>query len=211
MQKIGVFGGSFNPPHAGHRGLVEAALNKLGMGEIWVVPVGVAVHRELTSHISAKQRLAWVKTMFEDLPQVRVLDWEVCSDYPTPAIETMREVVSRVVEVPCWLMGMDAWQGLPGWVAYPEHREYCNVAVFSRQGEEMVQHHGWSEVKDAAQLQGAQGGHVYHVEVELPAISATQIRQNISEGKDVSMLLDSRIAGEIQAAYENKSSNGVNE
>jgi len=204
MKKVGVFGGSFDPPHIGHRALLEAALEMLPLDEVWVVPVGLPVHRQLSPHVSAEQRLVWVETMFLDLPQVQVMDWEVRKNKPTPSIETMRDVVNCSDVVPYWLMGMDAWKGLPDWVAYPEHRELCNMVVFSRQGEMKVQHGDWIDVTEPSQLLDAKAGHVYHVEATLPDVSATQIRQDILTGKQVSTVLDASIADEIQSAYNIK-------
>jgi len=208
MKKIGVFGGSFDPPHLGHKALVQAALDVLPLDEVWVVPVGVPVHRALTAHISAQQRLAWTELMFGDFSNVRVMDWEVQRHEEVPAIETMRGVANRMDAVPYWLMGMDAWKGLPSWVGYPEHRGLCNMVVFSRQGEVKVQHRDWLEVRA---LSDTTAGHVCHVEVELPDVSATKIRQDILTGKDVSTVLDASIADDIQSAYKYNSRNGENE
>jgi len=80
MSKIGIFGGSFDPPHLGHKALVEAALLELELDGVWVLPVGVPVHRELTSYISAKQRLLWVEKMFAGMEGVEVFDWEFMAE-----------------------------------------------------------------------------------------------------------------------------------
>jgi len=207
MTRIAVFGGSFDPPHLGHKALVQAALHELELDEVWVMPVGQAVHRKLTAHISAKQRLAWVEQMFADMQGVRVLDWEVKQSNPTPSIAVMRWLQKQVDGVPVWLMGMDAWQGLPSWLDYPEHQQWCNIAVFPREGEVAEKHAGWMQVKHVSMLQA---GQVYWAHSLLPNISATQIRQDILTGKDVSTVLDAGIAKEIQTAYIERS-NGVNE
>jgi len=200
VKRVGVFGGSFDPPHLGHKALVEAALAEYPLDDVWVIPVGTPVHRELTPYISAIQRLSWVESMFADMPQVRVLDWEIKKE-ACPAIETIRDISNQLNTLPYWLLGMDAWRGLPKWIAYPEHQSLCNMIVFSRQGEGMVKHHTWTEKKDFEHSPNAQMGLVYHAKTELPDISATQIRQDILTGKDVSTVLDARIADEIQAAY----------
>lgn len=208
MTRIGVFGGSFDPPHLGHKALVQAALDELALDEIWVMPVGLPVHRSLTPHISAQQRLAWVESMFADMEQVRVLDWEVRQTDPTAAIEVMRWVNEQIDSVPIWLMGMDAWLGLSSWVAYPEHVQWCNIAVFPRYGEQADMYDGWKQVTCLSSLQA---GQVYWGKSILPMVSATQIREDILTGKDVSTVLDARIANEIEIAYAFKSNNGVNE
>lgn len=208
MTHIGVFGGSFDPPHLGHKALVQAALDELGLDEVWVIPVGQAIHRRLTPHVSAQQRLAWVKQMFADMGMVRVLDWEVKRAQATPSIEVMRYVHRELGYVPVWLMGMDAWQGLPDWVAYPEHCQCCNIAVFPRVGEAVIRHAGWMEVRKIA---AGQTGQVYWADSMLPDISATRIRRDILTGKDVSTVLDAGIAEDIQAVYRAKDGNGENE
>ncbi|MDQ6955286.1 MAG: nicotinate (nicotinamide) nucleotide adenylyltransferase [Mariprofundaceae bacterium] len=201
MRKIGVFGGSFDPPHMGHRALLEAALNEFPLDEIWVIPVGIPVHRKLTSHVSARQRLIWVEKMFTDLPQVRVLDWET-KKRQSPTIETMRHISSHLSVTPYYLLGMDAWKGLADWVAYPEHRKLCNMLVFSRWGAINAGHDGWLKVDCISTNSDMQAGHVCYAKSKLPDISATQIRQHILTGKDVSTVLDARIANEIRAAYK---------
>jgi len=204
--RIGVFGGSFDPPHLAHKALVEEALHGLKLDEVWVLPVGIAVHRSLTSYISAEQRLAWVQAMFADMPQVRVLDWEVKQGKPVAAIETMRWVNEQLDSVPIWLMGMDAWLGLPAWLAYPEHMKYCNVAVFSRHAEHLVVHDGWNQVNCISDFKTAQ---LCWLQALLPDVSATQIRKDILTGHDVSTVLDARVVKEIQTAYQSLSSKGV--
>jgi len=212
MSNIGVFGGSFDPPHIGHRALVEAALHELALDEVWVMPVGMAVHRQLTSNISAEQRLAWVQKMFMGMDKVRVLDWEVTQARAVASIEVMRDLNEQLDSVPVWLMGMDAWLGLPDWIDYPEHAQWCNVAVFPRQDEKSLYaakvHADWQQVDLLSKLQA---GQVYWAHASLPAVSATQIRRDILTGKDVSTVLDAHIADEIQSAYKDKSSNGENE
>lgn len=208
IQRLGIFGGSFDPPHLGHKALVETALQELVLDELWVIPAGQPVHRKLTQEISANQRLRWVERMFADMVNVRVLDWEVSQPQAVATIETMQKVSEQNQVLPIWLMGMDAWQGLPDWVAYPEHKKYCDIAVFPRRHEAWVSHQDWSMVMDVRELSCAQGGQVYMSKAVLPDISATQIRDKVMAGEDVSSILDAQSADEIQTAYY-RSSHGV--
>ncbi len=84
-QRIGLFGGSFDPPHIGHVALVEAALDALGLHAVWVIPAGFPVHRILSDHVTPEQRLYWMRSIFSANERVKVLDWEVASDEPTPS------------------------------------------------------------------------------------------------------------------------------
>jgi len=201
MTRIAVFGGSFDPPHLGHKALVQAALHELELDEVLVLPVGQAVHKQLSMQVSAEQRLAWVEQTFADVDSVRVVDWEVKQASAMPSIEVIRWLNKQLDSVPIWLMGMDAWQGLPSWVDYPEHQQWCNVAVFPRAGEVGIRHAGWMHVEH---ISTQQVGQVYWAESSLPNISATQIRKDILTAKDVSTVLDAGIAREIQVAYRSK-------
>ncbi|MCF6208069.1 MAG: nicotinate (nicotinamide) nucleotide adenylyltransferase [Ghiorsea sp.] len=175
---IGLFGGSFDPPHMGHKALLEAAFPELNIDEVWVIPVGSPVHRQLSGKATSEQRLSWLNTMFADDLRVSIVDWEVNQAQPTPAIATLRRFKAENPDItPLWLMGMDSFLDMPNWVEYPKHQQLCNVAVFSRKG------HQTSLKTNCWQLVGAnqllqQTGHVCWLDVDLPNISASQIRQN---------------------------------
>jgi len=198
MPRIGVFGGSFDPPHLGHRMLVSYVQQALALDEVWVIPVGQAVHRSLTASVSPMQRLGWVKALFQDVAYVKVLDWEVNAVRPVAAIETMQRVVNSVDGVPYWLMGMDAWRGLPTWLSYPKHHALCHVAVINRTGETYQHHPPWDIV--SGNEKPSAGCVTYIQDVPLN-ISASHIRQSILTGKDVSTVLDKSQMNEICKAY----------
>jgi len=184
LSSIGVFGGSFDPPHHGHRFLVESALQQLKLDALWVMPVGVAVHRTL-SLITPQQRLQLVRMMFADMPRVTVLDWEVNADDPTPTSQTLaRFQLKNPHIIPLFLLGMDAWAGMESWLDYPIHRDLCNVAVFSRAGVIPCTHQGWKTctltVWQEGRCKGA--GHVIFIPGTLPDISATALREALQEG-----------------------------
>jgi len=179
---IGLFGGSFDPPHLGHQDLVEAAFQRLSLDEIWIIPVGKPVHRKLSGQATAQQRISWLRTMFEGESRVRIMDWEVNLAKPSPAIVTLtRFSTENPSVIPTWLMGYDSYLSLPTWVAYPKHQRLCNLAVFNRQGinkpmDSMV----WQALSLQAWLQHPPqtAGHLVHLDAKLPHISASQIRQH---------------------------------
>ncbi|MDQ6978763.1 MAG: nicotinate-nicotinamide nucleotide adenylyltransferase, partial [Mariprofundaceae bacterium] len=200
---IGLFGGSFNPPHHGHRCLVERALQQLNLDALWVVPVGLAVHRTLST-ISPQQRLHLVTTMFADIPKVTVLDWEVNADVAIPSSQTLarfRHLNPYIV--PLFILGMDAWASMESWLDYPIHRKLCNVAVFSRVGVAPHTLSGWKNCELTAWQQGEwQGaGHVVFVPGTLPDISATALRQALRVGDSSLIQQSAAIKKTLQQWY----------
>ncbi|MFC1536484.1 nicotinate (nicotinamide) nucleotide adenylyltransferase [Pseudomonadota bacterium] len=204
-KRIGLFGGSFDPPHLGHEALVNAAIECLNLDEVWVVPAGSPVHRSLSGHADAQLRFKWVKEIFSDTASVRVLDWEIESSEPVPAITTLRRFRAENPNLtPLWLTGADAFEGMCGWVEYPEHLRLCSVAVFERSGlSQSIEHIDWRLVSIESWLGGeADGpGNIITVDVRLPDISATEVRNRALKDVSLEGLVNSRICMEVESRY----------
>jgi len=197
---IGLFGGSFDPPHIGHMTLVEAALKWLP--EVWVIPAGNPVHRRLSERADAHTRLEWIRQMFSSERRVRVLDWEMDDQKPTPAIATLRRMRRLYPELSAvLLMGEDAFAGITTWVGYPEHLTLCDVAVFSRSGHVQTGIENQASVTINEWRKQAGSGRIIRVEALLPDVSATRLRMMASQGKPLPGLVPEMIRKDIEGAY----------
>lgn len=185
--------------------LVEAAFAWLVLTEVWVIPAGIPVHRQLSGQSRPAQRLAWMQRVFAADARVRVIDWEVRQAHPVSSLQTLQWLEAAHPDVlPLWLMGADAFAGLSAWKGYPGHQRYCNVAVFARAGETMPGAQGWTDCRAAA-IAGMQApGHVARVDVELPDISATRLRLALATGRVPEGWLPPSIAAEVMAVYRDE-------
>ena len=81
--KIGIYGGSFNPPHLGHMAAAESAAKYLGLDELLLIPAGIPPHKALSADAAGKEhRLAMTRLMGEQIAldtgiTVTVSDMEV--------------------------------------------------------------------------------------------------------------------------------------
>ncbi|GMR00216.1 MAG: nicotinate (nicotinamide) nucleotide adenylyltransferase [Zetaproteobacteria bacterium] len=199
---IGIFGGSFDPPHIGHVALVETAFAALGLPEIWVIPAGNPVHRRLSGYASPEVRLHWLERIFSAHPKVMVQDWEIRCEKPVPTINTLRHIRNRFPDCnPILLLGADAFAGMSHWVEYPEYFALCDVAVFDRAGCTCVQQHGWKMVSIERWKQEVGSGRLLCVKHKLPDVSATAVRKQIVAGKSLAEMVPECIRGEIEQAY----------
>jgi len=202
-QQVGLFGGSFDPPHLGHVALVEAGL-AMGLDQVYVIPA-LPVHRELSGLASARMRFDWLVAMFADYPDVQVVDWEISRNQITPAIDTLRRFHGDYpLTIPWLMMGADAWAGLPAWREYPAHRELCNVAVFARRGmavETVCGHEAWQQVALDKALNCQAPGHWMYIQAKLPAIAATDLRADASHGKALTGRVAETVRRQIEQAY----------
>ncbi len=217
LKQIGLFGGSFDPPHLGHVALVHAGL-EMGLDEVWVIPA-LPVHRVLSGHADGATRFKWLRQVFENETKVKVIDWEVSQSGPTPMVNTLRRFQLEHPDVVPWLMlGTDAWQGLPTWREYPLHQSLCNVAVFARPDSALKNESidqkaaiapslaGWQEVSLNAWSDCLNAGHWCDLSVVLPDVSATMIRDRAYLGLSLTDLVPKVLRSEIKRRYTKNNS-----
>jgi len=202
---IGLFGGSFDPPHLGHEALVRAAIEQLELDEVWVIPAGSPVHRTLSGCADARLRLKWLEEIFSDTDDVRVVDWEVDQSKPVPAVTTLRQFKAQNPDVtPIWLSGADAFEGMSSWVDYPAHLKLCSVAVFDRSKRSaLIDGVDWKQVSLSGWLQNEVDDPGYYICIDavLPDVSATEIRDRAEIGESLKGLVNSRISEEVESRY----------
>ena len=186
--------------------MVEAGL-AFGLDEVWVIPAQ-PVHRTLSGCANGTTRLHWLQTLFQDQPQVRVLDWEIRQSEATPTIATLQHFKEQFPHMIPWIMlGSDAWNGIASWQAYPAHARLCNVLVFDRVGIDPAKRYRdqhWQFI-DIPKLELNSAGHCCHLQVELPNISATELRHNAEQGLSLVGKAPELIRSDIEAAYRGAS------
>lgn len=131
-QRVGVFGGAFDPPHWAHRALAEAALNQLGLDVLHILPTGQAWHksRVLTP---AAHRLAMCELAFGDLPRTRIDAREIQRPGPSYTADTLRELAGEYPGAKLFLvLGADQLLAFKSWVRWPEVVAQASLAVASR-------------------------------------------------------------------------------
>ena len=75
MARIGIFGGTFNPPHMGHVQAVTAAREELGLDRVLLIPAAVPPHKQLPPHSpDADMRLELTRLAVAQLPRLRGCD-----------------------------------------------------------------------------------------------------------------------------------------
>ncbi len=208
-RRIGLFGGSFDPPHLGHLALVQAGLDIMGLDEVWVIPA-MPVHRVLSGYADGVMRLDWMERAFQHQSRVRVLDWEVQQEQATAMVDTLRQFKTRYPDTVPWLMlGSDAWDGLTSWHQYPAHQELCNIAVFARQGysarHAQQPFEGWTSTTLQHWKSCMTAGHCCEIAVTLPDISATMIRKHAALGLSFADLVPKVLQSDIEKQYILKS------
>ena len=130
---VGILGGTFDPPHAGHIAAATAAWKQMKMDEVRVIPAGLAPLRAALPLASAENRLAMVKLAFEPCPWAVIDDREVRREGVCWSVDTARELARDFPQARrVWIIGADQLARLDRWKDIAELSTLVEFAVLSR-------------------------------------------------------------------------------
>jgi len=190
LSRIGVFGGSFDPPHNAHVALVQAAVRQLQLDELRVFPTGHAWHKPRPLSAAA-HRLAMARLAFADLPRVAVDERELQRAGPTYTIDTLRQLRAEQAGAQIFLiLGEDQAAALPSWHQWPEILQIAIISIAGR-----APSTGTHGLFDPSKLPQGQ-----FEALQLPpmSVSATDIRALVAAGQGVAHLVPDGVARYIE-------------
>jgi nicotinate-nucleotide adenylyltransferase len=130
---VGLFGGSFNPPHEGHALVAKIALRSLGLDQLWwmVTPGNPLKSKRYLAPLA--ERLALSEKIADD-PKIRVTAFEktLGSTYTEQVLERIRARNRRVRFV--WIMGADNLKDFHRWQNWQKIARTFPIAVIDRPG-----------------------------------------------------------------------------
>ena len=133
MRRIGLLGGTFDPPHVGHLVVAECARVELDLDEVRLLVAGDPWMKSTVSR--PEDRVALVQAAVAGAGGLTVDDREVRRDGPTYTADTLTELRDEEPEVEwCFLLGVDAAVGLPSWERGEEAMALARFVVVTRPG-----------------------------------------------------------------------------
>ena len=134
MEKIGIFGGSFNPPHIGHIRAAQAAVRALQLNKLLLMPVNQPPHKTAAAGSpSAQQRLQMLHIATHTDPTLEVSDLEISRGGVSYTWETVAQVRSAYPQAQIYLlMGSDMFLTFQNWKNPEKILEQALLAVFCR-------------------------------------------------------------------------------
>ena len=135
--KIGVYGGTFNPPHLGHVTAARAVFELLKLDRLLLVPAGLPPHKALPAGSpTPEQRLELTRLAGEQLglgDRVQTLDIEVHRGGRSFTADTLRQLKEQYPDDELWLlMGTDMFLTLQDWHTPEEILSLAGIAAFGR-------------------------------------------------------------------------------
>lgn len=186
--KIGIMGGTFDPPHIGHMLAAETARETYQLDEIWFMPSHTPPHKHQAG-VSGADRLAMVQAAVEDHPDFRVLDIEVLRGGVSYTIETMRELQIQYPDASFYfIIGADMVAYLPKWQSIDELVRRLTFIGVRRPG----------TILDLASLPPGIGERVLLADMPQVDISSTMLRQRAADGRSIKYMVPDRVYDYVQ-------------
>jgi len=192
MSKLGIFGGTFDPPHIGHLIVARDVLDALGLDRLLFMPARVPPHKRDRTITSADLRLAMLRVAVEGDPALEVSDLELAREGASYSVETLRRLrEERPDDELFFIIGADQYAELHTWREPEEIARLARLVVIPR---------GDVEPGDVApELEPEHDV----VEVTRIALSSTEVRERVRQGRSIRYIVPDgvRAVVEAQALY----------
>ncbi len=185
-RRIGILGGTFDPPHVGHLVMAVEVRDALALDVVLLVVAHEPWQKVGERPVSpSADRLALVEAAVADLDGVEACDLEIRRGGPSYTADTLAELAAAGPGDELWLiLGADAAAGLPTWERGDEVAERARIVVAAREGETGSPPPGWSwRVVPMTRID----------------VSSTELRDRVAEGRTIEVLVPAATRAEIDA------------
>jgi nicotinate-nucleotide adenylyltransferase len=132
--RIGLFGGTFDPPHFGHLRLAEDAAWEFGLDRVLFIPSFTPPHKPGRPVTPCEHRLEMTRLACADNPVFEVSDWEVKKGGPSYTVQTLERFASELHPPPFFIMGTDSLRDIRTWREFERIFSLSNFIVVPRPG-----------------------------------------------------------------------------
>lgn len=185
---IAIFGGTFDPPHLGHKTIVTYALKQLGVRLVLCVPCGTAVHKTLVTPFAI--RYQQLQALFTDLAKhCTISTYEYTSGNAYSATTLAYFARHFWNQKRLFLLGKDAYCDLPNWRNWRSITDHAHLVVFNRAHKKCVSDQLQSFTKQRLLSKSAliaceqRFGGVCFIDDFAVAVSSSALRASAAQGQ----------------------------
>ncbi len=182
-RRVGVFGGTFDPPHMAHVLLAAEAVHQLDLDELIVTVAGVPWQKVGERQISPPEvRLAMCRSAFAPVERAHVSDIEIRRSGDSYTVDTL-VALSEPQTTLFLLLGEDAAAGLDSWRRPHDVASLATIAVFPRRGHR----------QNALRAAVPKGFEAVDLELVGLEVSSTDIRRRVGAGEPIDGLVPASV------------------
>ncbi len=193
-KKIGIYGGTFNPPHIAHFRACEAFYEAIKPDELIVIPTFISPHKEIMGGVSTEDRFQMTKLAFEDFPCATVSDIEIKRGGRSYTAITLTELSGEDREL-YFLCGTDMILSLDSWYRPDLIFSLATICYIRRENDKK------NDEKIAERIsyyKNKYGAEIIEISAQVTELSSGEIREKIKNNMCVDTLLNEKVNNYIQ-------------
>lgn len=180
--RLGIFGGTFNPPHIGHLKLAQAMADKLKLDKMLIIPASIPPHKEAADLAQGEDRLKMCQLTFSDEKKYEICDTELRRAGRSYTYDTLCDIKQKYPDDELFLIvGSDMLESFNTWYRYEDILSICTLCAASREKNfkfDLSQIFKDSEIEK-----------VKFIDINITELSSTEIRQKIKNNESTQGLL----------------------
>ena len=184
MKRLGVYGGTFSPPHIGHVGAARAFFDALSLDELLIIPTAIPPHKEFTDTTSAEDRLEMCRIAFSEIDGAHVSDMEIRRGGKSYTYLTLEELWEKDTAL-YFLCGTDMILTFDLWRNFQRIFELATVCYARRESDAENTEKIARKVLEYKERYGAE---IIEIDHRVREVSSTDIRARIVSGEPCDML-----------------------
>ena len=181
MRKVGLLGGTFDPPHIGHLLVAEEVFHALDLDEVWFVPSNDPPHKE-ASNTNVKHRVEMTQLAIESNPHFKVNTIEMERSGISYTYDTLNELIHQYKDTKFYfIIGGDMVEYLPKWHRIEELVELVTFVGVKRKGHDLQSPYP-----------------IERVDIPIFEVSSTFIRERVNQGGSTKYMLPEGVESYIK-------------
>ena len=170
--RVGLFGGTFNPIHMGHLRVAEEAFRQCELSCVIFLPTGHPPHREVAEGVPGELRYEMVRLAIQGKPGLEVSRHELDCPGPCYTVDTVAVMKERYPQGVAYILGADAFLGIETWKDWRRLLLSCPFIVAPRKG----------IPRQAFRREPFNLTEIYFLDMEEIDLSSSEIRRRYREG-----------------------------
>jgi nicotinate-nucleotide adenylyltransferase len=190
--RVGILGGTFNPPHIGHLVCAQEAYREFELDRVLLIPARIPPHKPVEHEPGAHHRLELCRVAVVDDDRFEVSELELRRDGPSYTVDTLKELSTEAPNNELFLIvGGDIAAGLPRWREPERVLDLATLSIAKRRGTAR------SSIDTA--LGGLRGGdRARFFDMPRIGVSSTMVRRRVLSGQPIRYLVPDAVRAYIE-------------
>lgn len=189
MIRVGIYGGTFSPPHLGHLRAAQAFMEQMWLDYLYVIPTALPPHKEMDGAVDPRHRLEMCRLAFSGMDGVCVSDMEIQRGGRSYTVDTLRELSGEDKRL-FFLCGTDMVLTLDQWREPEEIFRLCYPVYIRRENNEEITA---QIIRKIAEYNEKYGKVVRRIVTEPLELCSSDVRERLMAGQSIKELVPAAV------------------